>query len=104
MPSFSKNIPESLYAIYVCIQLSVAEGFSLSVLEAMAAGLPIICSDVGGLKKMINNNVNGIMYKLEEWNPLYQMLCKLLSMKPNELLELGRNARKEVVKKNQLKK
>ena len=32
-------------------------------------------------------------------NPLYQMLCKLLSMKPNELLELGRNARKEVVKK-----
>ena len=43
---------------------------------------------------MINNNVNGIMYKSEELNPLYQMLRKLLSVKPNELLELGRNARK----------
>ena len=94
MPSFSKNIPESLYAIYVCIQLSVAEGFSLSVLEAMATGLPIICSDAGGLKEMINNNTIGIKYKSEELNSLYQMLRKLLSVKPNELLELGRNARK----------
>ena len=32
------------------------------------------------------------------------MLCKLLSMKPNELLELGRNARKEVVKKYSIEK
>ena len=65
----------------------------------MAAGLPIICSDAGGLKEMINNNTIGIKYKSEELNSLYQMLCKLLSMKPNKLLELGRNARKEVVKK-----
>ena len=65
----------------------------------MATGLPIICSDAGGLKEMINNNAIGIKYKSEELNSLYQMLCKLLSMKPNKLLELGRNARKEVVKK-----
>ena len=48
---------------------------------------------------MINNNVNGIMYKSEELNSLYQNLYKLLSMKSNKLLELGGNARKEVVKK-----
>ena len=58
---------------------------------------------IPSLDKMINNNVNGIMYKSEELNPLYQMLCKLLSMKPNELLELGRNARKQVVKKYSIK-
>ena len=70
----------------------------------MASGFPIICFDAGGLKQVITNNVNGIMYKSEELNPLYKMLCKLLSMKPNELLELGRNARKEVVKKKSIEK
>jgi len=94
-----KNIPEFLSALDIYIQPSVTEGFPLSVLEAMATGLPIICSDAGGLKEMINNNAIGIKYKSEELNSLYQMLCKLLSMKPNKLLELGRNARKEVVKK-----
>jgi len=94
-----KNIPEFLSALDIYIQPSVTEGFPLSVLEAMATGLPIICSDAGGLKEMINNNTIGIKYKSEELNSLYQMLCKLLSMKPNKLLELGRNARKEVVKK-----
>ena len=94
-----KNIPEFLSALDIYIQPSVTEGFPLSVLEAMATGLPIICSDAGGLKEMINNDLIGIKYKSEELNSLYQMLCKLLSMKPNELLELGRNARKEVVKK-----
>ena len=48
---------------------------------------------------MINNNVNGIKYKSEELKSLNQMLCKLQSLKSKELLELGRNARKEVVKK-----
>ena len=94
-----KNIPEFLSALDIYIQPSVTEGFPLSVLEAMATGLPIICSDAGGLKEMINNDLIGIKYKSEELNSLYQMLCKLLSMKPNKLLELGRNARKEVVKK-----
>ena len=55
--------------------------------------IKILCT-ILSLDKMINNNVNGIMYKSEELNPLYQMLCKLLSMKQNELLELGRNSRK----------
>ena len=34
------------------------------------------------------------MYRTEELHSLYQMLYKLLSMKPNELLGLGSNARK----------
>ena len=59
----------------------------------MTSGLPIICSDAGGLKEMINNNVNGIMYKSGDLNSLYHMLFSLLSMKSDELLELGRNAR-----------
>ena len=49
------NIPEFLSDIDIYIQPSVTEGFPLSVLEAMASNLPIICSNAGGLKDMIIN-------------------------------------------------
>jgi len=39
----------------------------------------------------------------KELNPLYKKPRKLLSIKPNKLLEWGRNGRKEVEKNIQLK-
>ena len=91
-----KNIPEFLSAIDIYIQPSSTEGFPLSVLEAMAAGLPIICSDAGGLKEMIHHNETGIIYKSGDLSALYEGFIKMLSMLPDELCQLGRNARKIV--------
>jgi len=90
------NIPEFLYALDIYIQPSVTEGFPLAVLEAMASGLPIICSDAGGLKEMINHNEMGIIYKSGDLSALYEGFIKMLSMLPDELCQLGRNARKIV--------
>ena len=87
------NIPEFLSALDIYIQPSLTEGFPLSVLEAMATGLPIICSDAGGMKDMIHNNMNGILYESGDLHSLYEMFCKILSMKSDELYQLGRNAR-----------
>jgi glycosyltransferase involved in cell wall biosynthesis len=42
---------------------SLAEGTPTSILEAMACGMPIISSNAGGLEKIINNNVNGLIIK-----------------------------------------
>jgi len=91
-----KNIPEFLSAIDIYIQPSATEGFPLSVLEAMAAGLPIICSDAGGLKEMIHHNETGIIYKSGDLSALYEGFIKMFSMLPDELCQLGRNARKIV--------
>ena len=38
---------------------SVQEGISNVVLESMAVGLPVVSSDCGGMKEIINNGVNG---------------------------------------------
>ncbi len=40
--------------------LACKEGFGLSALEAMRAGKPVICSAVGGLKEVVENNVTGL--------------------------------------------
>ena len=98
------NIPEFLSTLDIYIQPSLTEGFPLSVLEAMATGLPIICSDAGGLKEMINNNINGIIYKSGDLNSLYTMLCKILNMNVDELYLLGRNVKDHVLKKFTLSK
>lgn len=49
--------PEDYYAISdVYIQSSHREAMPLSVLEAMAAGLPVISTDVGGLRDVVKTN------------------------------------------------
>lgn len=47
---------------------TASEGTSLSLLEAMAAGCAVICSDVGGLTNIIIDNYNGIMIRATEAN------------------------------------
>lgn len=55
----------SAFDIYVCS--STKEGFPLSILEAMLAGLPIISTNVGGIPEMIRSGYNGLL--VEPRNP-----------------------------------
>lgn len=57
--------PNMMYRIYRQADLSViptkyAEGSSLSAIESMATGLPLICTNVGGLNDVCINHFNGL--------------------------------------------
>jgi glycosyltransferase involved in cell wall biosynthesis len=41
------------------------ETFGLSIVEAMAAGLPVVCSDWGGYKDLVQNDKNGFLIKTQ---------------------------------------
>ena len=45
----------------IYIQSSLMEGYPISILEAMAHGLPVVATSVGGIPEMIENGINGIM-------------------------------------------
>ncbi len=45
------------------IQPSRFEGFGLTIVEAMAAKIPVLVSDIGGPKEIINNGKFGYMFK-----------------------------------------
>lgn len=54
-----------------------SEGTSLSLLEAMAAGCAIVCTNVGGMTNVIINGYNGLMISPEE-EELYQAVKRLI--------------------------
>jgi len=55
----SKNIAQLLNVSDVCVLSSKAEGFSNSILEYMAAGRPVVATDVGGAREVIVENETG---------------------------------------------
>jgi len=55
------DVPSRLAAADIFVLASRWEGFPLVILEAMRAGLPVIASDVGGVKESVEHNVTGIL-------------------------------------------
>jgi glycosyltransferase involved in cell wall biosynthesis len=55
----SENVAELLSVSDVCVLSSRAEGFSNSILEYMAAGRPVVATDVGGAKEAIVEGETG---------------------------------------------
>lgn len=54
--------PQQLAAgAMVYVQPSRREGFGLAVLEAMAAGIPVVASEVEGLKRLVSDGVTGTL-------------------------------------------
>jgi len=54
------------------------EGFPMSVLEAMRAGLPVVASDVGGIREAVAHGVSGAMVPARSAERMAQALAPLL--------------------------
>lgn len=59
------NIPEFLWLADVYVHSALTEGFGLTLLEAMAAGLPVVTLDGGGNRDLIQNGINGFLIDKE---------------------------------------
>jgi glycosyltransferase involved in cell wall biosynthesis len=58
---------------------SRSEAFPNAVLEAMAAGLPIVASGVGGILELIDDDRTGLLVTPGETAPLADALCRLIA-------------------------
>lgn len=54
------------------------DGFGLVLVEAMAMGTPVIGTDYGGIKDVINDTVNGLLYENEQSEELAEKIRIIL--------------------------
>jgi glycosyltransferase involved in cell wall biosynthesis len=80
---------------------SKREGFPMAILEAMAAGLPVIATKVGGIPEVIQDGQNGILVPAQDPVSLVNAICRVLD--ESELAaDLARKARLTIEKKYSL--
>lgn len=72
------DVQELLAGASVFVLSSRSEGFPISVLEAMAAGLPVIASDVGGVAEQVEHDVTGLLVPRGDADALAAALQRLI--------------------------
>lgn len=72
------DIPEVLGAMDVFVLSSDYEGNPLSVMEAMASGLPIVSTDAGGVSDLFENEKEGFLVRPGDAQLLAQRMTALL--------------------------
>ena len=96
MPGYVDNIWEFYKAMDIFILPSRSEGFSLALLEAAAAQLPIIASNIPGNNEFIIDKRNGLLFNIDKQEDLNSAILYLTN---NENLknQLSKNAYETVM-------
>ncbi len=76
---YRTDIPELLHLMDLFCLTSTQEGLPISLIEAMAAGLPVIGTDAPGIREVIDHGANGFLVPQADPGPLEQRMRQLLS-------------------------
>lgn len=68
------NFADQLVSSDVFVLSSFWEGLPRSIIEAMACGVPIIASDVGGCSELVLNDVSGYLIPVRDGDSMYSSM------------------------------
>jgi glycosyltransferase involved in cell wall biosynthesis len=61
---------------------SRSEAFPNAVMEAMASGLPIVASEIGGIRELVENEEAGLLVPVENAPAVAEQICRLMGDPP----------------------
>jgi trehalose synthase len=82
----------------VVVQKSIAEGFGLTVAEAMWKSRPVVASRVGGIEDQIEDGSSGVLIDDPKDLPAFGSAIVALLADPERATRLGRQARLRVMR------
>lgn len=91
------------HACDVFVLPSLLEGFGLTILEAMAAGKPVVAFNVGGIPEVMRDDIHGKLVDLKKPNELANALLYFIE-NPQLSRKIGKRNRDYVVRKFSWKK
>lgn len=78
LAGFRRDVPELLQRMRIVCLTSHTEGTPNVVLEAMAAGRPVVATRVGGVPELITDGVNGLLVEPGDAEGLARAIVRLL--------------------------
>jgi len=99
-----ENVVEYLFDSDIFIMPSLWEGLPLSLLEAMACGLPVIATNVGGIPEIVKDKISGFLVEPKNPTILAEKIEYLLNLDIDSRKKMGIEGRKIVEEKFSLRK
>lgn len=95
LPGERSDVPAIMQRLHCFVLPSLAEGISNTILEAMACGLPVVATDVGGNAELVQDGRTGLLVAAGDVDAMAQALLQLYAQ-PGQRLAMGAAGRLEV--------
>ncbi len=96
---FVRDIPEIYSFSDVAVLSSWSEGLPQSLLQAMAAGVPVVASKVGGVPEIVVHEKTGVLIEPGDNEALGKAIIQILNS-PDHSIKFTENAKENVMKKH----
>jgi sugar transferase (PEP-CTERM/EpsH1 system associated) len=95
LPGERDDVPELMRGLHCFVLPSLAEGISNTILEAMASGLPVIATDVGGNADLVVHTQTGLVVRASDVTAMAEAISGL-AFAPEDAAAMGRAGRARV--------
>jgi glycosyltransferase involved in cell wall biosynthesis len=101
---FQTDVQTSLAAADGFVLASLWEGLPVSVLEASAAGLPVVATNAAGTAEALVEGVTGLLVPVGNSIALSEAMTQVMTMSEEERRRMGENGRSHVAERYSLEK
>ena len=95
---FTRDIPGFLQSLDIFVSPSLREGLSVALMEAMAAGLPIVTTNIAPNAELIEHEVTGLLVPIQSPEDIAQAVARYAAT-PELAERCGGNARQRALKR-----
>ncbi len=99
LTGFRSDVPALMDRMEICCLASNSEGMPNVLLEAMAAGRPVVATRVGGVPELVDDGENGFLVELGDTRGFADAVCRLLR-EPELARRMGRKGRDRAARRH----
>ncbi len=101
MAGLQGDMPRVYASLDLSVSTSYSEGMPLAIIEAMASGLPVVATNVGGVVDIIEVGGTGVLHGAGDYTGIADSIVTLMSDESTRIA-MGKAARKRVEEKFEL--